>query len=92
MRLEIYNNGPITAGYDICNSFYTFFNDANNAGKVYSTACSSSSSDYMGGHAVSIVGYAFHTTTHRATKHSLHELCAVGISCRVSCRAVCRVS
>lgn len=57
MRLEIYNNGPITAGYDICNSFYTFFNDANNAGKVYSTACSSSSSDYMGGHAVSIVGW-----------------------------------
>jgi hypothetical protein len=57
IRLEIFNNGPVTAAFDVCNSFYTFFNDANNAGSVYTTSCSSSSSDYMGGHAISVVGY-----------------------------------
>jgi hypothetical protein len=60
-RLEIYNNGPVTAIFDVCQSFYDFYSDRNNAGKVWPGTCSSSASDYVGGHAIAVVGY---TTQH----------------------------
>jgi C1A family cysteine protease len=56
-RLEIYNNGPVTAIFQVCQSFYNFFNDQSNKAQVYTTSCTTSSSDYVGGHAISIVGW-----------------------------------
>lgn len=56
-RLEIYNNGPVTAIFDVCQSFYDFYSDRNNAGKVWPGTCSSSASDYVGGHAIAVVGW-----------------------------------
>ena len=52
---EIYNNGPVTAVFSVCKSFDTFF--ANNPTGVYTTDCTENSEDYIGGHAVKIVGY-----------------------------------
>jgi len=62
MMNEIYNNGPITAGFDVCQSFYDFYNVASNAALVYKGSCTSSSSDYVGGHAISIVGWGTDST------------------------------
>jgi hypothetical protein len=56
IRLEIYRNGPVAAGFDVCQTFYDFFDNPNNAGKVYTSSCTSSAADYLGGHAVSMIG------------------------------------
>jgi hypothetical protein len=47
----------------ICQSFMTFYQGVSGPA-VYQGQCSPSSSDYLGGHAVKIVGYA-HTYTLR---------------------------
>jgi hypothetical protein len=78
-RLEIYNNGPVTAIFDVCQNFYDFYNDRSNAAKVYTGSCSSSSSDYAGGHAISVVGYGpcqcheqrIHNDLHLGSCHTL---------------------
>jgi C1A family cysteine protease len=57
IRLEIYNNGPVMAVFDVCQSLFDFYNDQSNLAKVYTASCSSSASDYVGGHAVSVVGW-----------------------------------
>ncbi len=69
-RLEIYNNGPVTAIFDVCQSFYDFYNDRNNVGKVWPGTCSSSASDYVGGHAISVVGYTTQHTHDRTHTHA----------------------
>jgi hypothetical protein len=56
--LSLGKNGPVTAVFDVRQSFYDIYNDRSNAAKVYTGSCSSSAStDYVGGHAVSIVGW-----------------------------------
>jgi len=57
IMLEVYNNGPIVATYSVCQSFYTYFSSSSNIPYAYTTQCSTSSSDYVGGHAVTIVGW-----------------------------------
>jgi len=55
IQLEIYNNGPVVACFDVCQSFYNFFNSPTSY--AYTTDCTPSSSDYVGGHAVTVVGW-----------------------------------
>jgi hypothetical protein len=57
MMQEIYSNGPLTFTFDVCQSFYNFYGVSSNAALVYTSSCSTSSSDYVGGHAVSAVGW-----------------------------------
>ena len=49
--------GPVTIGYDVVNSFYSYSN-----GIYYDADCSSSSTNYLGGHAVVVVGYGTNPT------------------------------
>ncbi|CAJ0935849.1 unnamed protein product, partial [Mesorhabditis belari] len=47
----ILNNGPVTAGFYVCENFMHY------TGGVYSTDCSPDDPDYLGGHAVAVIGY-----------------------------------
>ena len=44
--------GPVTIGFDVVKRFYSYSN-----GIYYDPDCSSSSPNYLGGHAVVVVGY-----------------------------------
>lgn len=55
-QAEIQTNGPIVGTMAVCQSFMTFYQQ-NSGPAVYPGPCSQQSADYVGGHAVKIVGW-----------------------------------
>eukprot|EP01087_Luapelamoeba_hula_P016564 TRINITY_DN509_c0_g1_i1.p1 TRINITY_DN509_c0_g1~~TRINITY_DN509_c0_g1_i1.p1 ORF type:complete len:931 (-),score=48.09 TRINITY_DN509_c0_g1_i1:106-2898(-) len=56
VQLDIYNHGPVVTGIYVCQSFYDWF-DTNVGSATYPYDCSPSSTDYAGGHAITVVGW-----------------------------------
>ena len=55
MMLEIYENGPIVASFDVREGFMVFGNDKNNMGQVFTA--DDNTGDILGGHAIMIMGW-----------------------------------
>lgn len=54
---EIVNYGPVSVGYTVYNSFFTFFSNPSNRSKVYTADIANEDPEVKGGHAVCIVGW-----------------------------------
>ncbi|CAJ0571882.1 unnamed protein product, partial [Mesorhabditis spiculigera] len=51
MQSYVQNTGPITAAFYVCNDFYMY------TGGVYRTQCTYDNPEFVGGHAVAIIGF-----------------------------------
>ena len=60
IQQEILTNGPVTVGYTVYNSFFTFFE--NTPTGIYSSAAQPAGDTIDGGHAVDIVGWGTDAT------------------------------
>lgn len=56
IQVEIYENGPVTAGMVVFQSFYDFFSDKKNAEEVYIYTGDPGDKE-LGGHAIEILGW-----------------------------------
>ena len=72
IQLEIYENGPVVVGFLVCRSFENFFS-ANPTG-VLTTDCGSGSTDLLGGHAVTLIGYQALTFSKISSHDNLSQL------------------
>ena len=72
IQLEIYENGPVAVGFLVCRSFENFFS-ANPTG-VLTTDCGSGSTDLLGGHAVTLIGYQALTFSKISSHDNLSQL------------------
>lgn len=55
IKQDVYDNGPVSAAFTVYNSFYGFF-DKNPDG-IYTSAVQPKFDNFIGGHAISIVGW-----------------------------------